>query len=584
MSNQGFLQSLFRFFKSIGVELLILFAVLFTINNYIGNVDRRISADGIGYYEYLPSIFIHKDLSRKDIPIQLEHSKYKRIKDLDMYVDFNDRWVNKYPAGTALLQSPFFLTTLVFTERTGNADDGYQLAFQKSVFYAALFYLLLSLIFFKLLLKSYAVSPIVIVLSQIILVFATSVLNYVNFEAAFSHVYSLFALSAFLYVARIYFTKKKLSYFIWACVFLGLIFILRQVNILIFFFLPFIAGSWTTFREGVVLIIKEKKQLIKGIVLFFAIAGIQFYLWYLQTGHFWVYSYQGESFDFTHPEIFNILFSYKKGLFVYTPVLLVGMLGVLYFAFKKDYFLFGTWMIFFGLLTYILSSWWSWYYGCSYGLRAYIDYYPIFFIPFALLLDQINKKMGIALALITFLTIPISVIQTYQYKEYILHWIDMDKEKFWKVFLETEDQFKGLVWKDVYQTGDYTILDRKSIGNIKRAKNSYEAIATIPFNAVKNSGEINLLLIQLTSDFNTTDNSKIVVSLDTKTTDENYYWNNRSILHFHNDALDKKHHGSYFFKIEPIPNMQNLELNLLLETLSADRTLENIEVQFCKLN
>jgi hypothetical protein len=584
MKNQGFLQSLFRFFKSIGVELLILFAVLFTINNYIGNVDRRISADGIGYYEYLPSIFIHHDLNRKDIPVDVNHSKYKRVNDLDMYIDFKERWVNKYPSGTALLQSPFFLATMVLTVRTSTAEDGYQQAFQKSVFYAALFYLFLSLVFLKRLLLSYSISTPIIILSQVLLVFATSVLNYVNFESAFSHIYSLFAISAFLYVARIYFTQKKLSYFVWACLLLGLIFILRQVNVLIFFLLPFVAGNWSTFREGVVLIFMEKKHLIAGIVLFFSVALIQFYLWYLQTGHFWVYSYQGESFDFSNPELFNILFSYKKGLFVYTPILLFGILGVFYFLFKKEYFLFSTWIIFFGLLTYILSSWWSWYYGCSYGLRAYIDYYPIFFLPFALFLNQINRKSAIALGLISFSTIPISVIQTYQYKEYILHWIDMDKEKFWKVFLETEDQFKGLVWKDVYQTEDYTILDRKSIGNIKRAKNSYEVIATIPFNAVKNSGEINLLLIRLTSDFNTTDNSKIVISLDSKSTDENYYWNNRSILHFHKNALNKKHQGSYFFKIESIADVQNAELNLLLETLSADRTLENIEVLFCKLN
>jgi hypothetical protein len=584
MKNQRYLQSLIRFFKSIGVELLILFAVLFTINNYIGNVDRRISADGIGYYEYLPSIFIHHDLNRKDIPVDVNHSKYKRVNDLDMYVDFKERWVNKYPSGTALLQSPFFLTTLVLTERTSAADDGYQQAFQKSVFYAALFYLFLSLVFLKRLLLSYSISTPIIILSQVLLVFATSVLNYVNFESAFSHIYSLFAISAFLYVARIYFTQKKLSYFLWACLLLGLIFILRQVNVLIFFFLPFVAGNWSTFREGVVLIFKEKKHLIAGIVLFFSVALIQFYLWYLQTGHFWVYSYQGESFDFSNPELFNILFSYKKGLFVYTPILLFGILGVFYFLFKKEYFLFSTWIIFFGLLTYILSSWWSWYYGCSYGLRAYIDYYPIFFLPFALFLNQINRKSAIALGLISFSTIPISVIQTYQYKEYILHWIDMDKEKFWKVFLETEDQFKGLVWKDVYQTEDYTILDRKSIGNIKRAAHTYDVIATIPFNEIKNSEEINLLLIRLTSDFNSTDNSKIVISLDSKSTDENYYWNNRSILHFHKDALNKKHQGYYFFKIEPIPDMQNAELNLLLETLSADRTLENIEVLFCKLN
>ena len=241
MKNQRYLQNLFHCFKSIGVELLILFAVLFTINNYIGNVDRRISADGIGYYEYLPSLFIHHDLNRKDISVDLNHSKYTRVSELDMYVDFKDRWVNKYPSGTAILQSPFFLTTLVLTERTHSADDGYQQAFQRSVFYAALFYLFLSLVFLKRLLRSYSISTSSIILSQVLLVFATSVLNYVNFESAFSHVYSLFAITAFLYVARIYFTQKKLTFFLWACLLLGLIFILRQVNILIFFFLPFVA-------------------------------------------------------------------------------------------------------------------------------------------------------------------------------------------------------------------------------------------------------------------------------------------------------------------------------------------------------
>jgi hypothetical protein len=583
MKDQRYLQSLIRFFKSIGVELLILFAVLFTINNYIGNVDRRISADGIGYYEYLPSLFIHHDLNRKDFPVDVNHSKYTRVNELDMYVDFKDRWVNKYPSGTALLQSPFFLATMVLTERTNTTDDGYQLVFQKSVFYAALFYLFLSLIFLKRLLLSYSISTPIIILSQVLLVFATSVLNYVNFESAFSHIYSLFAISAFLYVARIYFTQKKLTFFLWACLLLGLIFILRQVNILIFFFLPFVAGSWSTFREGVVLLFKEKKHLIAGIVLFFSVALIQFYLWYLQTGHFWVYSYQGESFDFSNPELFNILFSYKKGLFVYTPILLFGILGVFYFVFKKEYFLFSSWIIFFGLLTYILSSWWSWYYGCSYGLRAYIDYYPIFFLPFALFLNQINRKSAIVLGLMSFSAIPISVIQTYQYKEYILHWIDMDKEKFWKVFLKTEDQFKGLVWKDNYAETQFETVKIVRIGNISRPALTYEAIAKIPLNTIDSLEVINLIHLKLKSNFKENDDSKIVVSIDNTLTGENLFWNNRSILHFHERNLNEQHSGHYFFRIDGLSNYHDLELTLLLETRADKRVLENLEIVIGRL-
>lgn len=41
----------------------------------------------------------------------------------------------------------------------------------------------------------------------------------------------------------------------------------------------------------------------------------------------------------------------------------------------------------------------------------------------------------------------VAVIQIYQYKYFILHWYAMDESKFWKVFLHTEDHYRGYVWK-----------------------------------------------------------------------------------------------------------------------------------------
>jgi hypothetical protein len=159
---------------------------------------------------------------------------------------------------------------------------------------------------------------------------------------------------------------------------------------LIIFFIPFLAGSFKNLKNGFNTLLTNKKSLIIGIVLFVAMASIQAVLWYLQTGKFIVYSYQGESFNFLDPHFYSILFSYKKGLFVYTPVLFIALLSTFWFAFKRNFFMLTTWISFFVLLTYVLSSWWSWYYGCSYGLRAYVDYYAIFFIPFALMLNQIS--------------------------------------------------------------------------------------------------------------------------------------------------------------------------------------------------
>ncbi len=130
--------------KNIIVEVLILFSLVFLINNYIGNVDKTISSDGIGYYDYLPSLFIHHDFIRKDRPEQEDSLLYSRINSnpiisSNKYVDYNGYKVNKYPCGTALLQLPFFSFTYLTTELSGDQNDGYKRPFQKSVFYSTLF-------------------------------------------------------------------------------------------------------------------------------------------------------------------------------------------------------------------------------------------------------------------------------------------------------------------------------------------------------------------------------------------------------------------------------------------------------------
>ncbi len=57
---------LLRLTKFIGLELLIIVGLIFVINNVLVKNDVRIISDGIGYYDYLPALFIHHDLNRKD--------------------------------------------------------------------------------------------------------------------------------------------------------------------------------------------------------------------------------------------------------------------------------------------------------------------------------------------------------------------------------------------------------------------------------------------------------------------------------------------------------------------------------------
>jgi hypothetical protein len=176
------------------------------------------------------------------------------------------------------------------------------------------------------------------------------------------------------------------------------------------------------------------------------IASIQLMIYKLQTGQWLVYSYAEEGFNFTSPELYNFLFSYKKGLFVYTPasffiVLLVLLILVFSFAKKKmitrdeTRFQSLSFLGFFLLVVYVLSSWWMWFYGGSFGSRAMIEYYPFIFLAFALSLNEQSKWwLNLLFTALILGCIQLNMVQSKQYISGAIHWVDMDKEWYWRIF------------------------------------------------------------------------------------------------------------------------------------------------------
>jgi hypothetical protein len=154
-----------------------------------------------------------------------------------------------------------------------------------------------------------------------------------------------------------------------------------------------------------------------------------------------VYSYEEEGFNFADPQIFNVLFSYKKGLFVYTPITLIALFGLFPMA-GKNFWQTLTLLLFFVLFTYIISSWWNWYYGGSFSSRVYLDIMWLFALLLGVLLDSINAKW-LKTGLITVLIILVLFcqMQTYQYRRMLIHWDGLDKDRYWELFLNF-DVFK----------------------------------------------------------------------------------------------------------------------------------------------
>jgi len=309
-----------------------------------------------------------------------------------------------------------------------------------SISVAALFYLWLGLYFLNRLLKRYNISEINRGITLFACVFGTNLFCYAGAEPGMSHVFSFGLISAFLFYAKCFFDLAEKRYIIRLAVLLGMTILIRPTNALIVLALPFIAGSFDRLSNGVILLFSKHKILITSILIILGIVFTQLIYYKLATGNFLIYSYKKEGFDFSNPHFFDILCSYRKGLFLYTPMYLLSLFG-LYFSWKKSYWEALTWSSFFVIITYVFSSWWMWFYGGSFSSRVYVEYLPLFMILLAVFLENLNKKIWQKRALIGVILslVLLCQFQTYQYRLYQIHWSDMTKEMYWDVFLKLDN-------------------------------------------------------------------------------------------------------------------------------------------------
>ena len=565
-------------------EITLLLIFLITLSFIGDNKGDRIKADGLGYYDYLPSLFIHHDLVRKDASPGSAQDLYQRIAHLDWYnqLSDNNRMVNKYPVGVSILLTPFFGVATLFAEPTGDANDGYQAVFQQSVYIGALFYLFLALLFFGRLLRCYEINRYWIFFFQTILVLATSVIHYTYYQPAFSHIYSLFAVTAFLLYSKRFFNHPGFRNLGLAALCFGCIVLLRPVNGLIIFFLPFLAGSFMRLTDGLRYIIRNPVYSTAALAIVVITWAIQPLVWYLQTGNWLIYSYGDEYFRWSDPHITDILFSYRKGLFVYTPIMLIACCALVYLGVKRSWYLIATWVGFFSLLTYVLASWWSWFYGCSYGLRAYVEYYPVFLLPFAMMLKGLPvgvRQIFVALGLFC---IPLNLIQTYQYREYILHWIDMDAEGYWKVFLKTDDKYKGLLFKKKYNYADYDTIHTVSYDTVALSAEQDTLAFEIPACDIPGFQEVRIIQIRIDGYIPESLDGHVRLSVYPDYKNGYLYRHQVPMIQFPDEAWETATHGLYNYEFQPFGDTTNKWVELTLTTAGSETRFEKVSLHFLR--
>ncbi|MFO8055033.1 MAG: glycosyltransferase family 39 protein [Bacteroidales bacterium] len=387
------------------------------------------------YYSYLPAAIIHQDMTLeflKDSPGIYDKMWPVKTK--------TDDYLIVTSCGMSILYSPFFLVAHAYAHFTPHETSGYSLPYRFALSFSALFYLLLGLVFLRKILKRYF-NEWISSLTLLAIAVGTNLYYYTTYEAPMPHAYNFALIAVFVWLSIRWYEDPRIKNTIIIGLLFGLITLVRPTNILVLlFFLLWDIKSFKNLKNRVLFFIR-RYDLVLLMLLFFLIAWMpQFAYWKHITGH-WLYFSYGEKdagFFFGNPQIINILISYKKGWFVYTPLMAFAFAGI-FFLPKRLPHTFIPVLIYILAMIYVLSSWWSWWFGGGFGLRAFIDTYAIMAIPLASLLDvAYRKKTTAIIATIILLTlIWFNTFQIRQYRGQAIHYWWMNKEAYWETFLKT---------------------------------------------------------------------------------------------------------------------------------------------------
>lgn len=424
----------FRFYT-----LVLLCSVFISIKIYRNSNPPVTGWDVFGYYIYLPQAIVYDDIRINDFErIEKIFKEYKlpgTIYQIN-HLENGNRSI-KYTSGWAILNLPFFMGGHFVAKMYDYPQDGFSPPYQWSVIVACIFYMILGMFLSAILLLRYF-SITVSSWAFLFLIFGTNYYFIVTdaFTMPHLHLFTLYA--AFMLATDNW--HKKPSYL--NSVFLGsllaLMTLIRPTEI-IACLIPFLWGvyNWQSLVLRFKTLFTEHLFKLLTIIFSFVIVCLpQLLYWKMVSGKFLYYGYDnaGEGFEFLDPNLGNVLFSFRKGWFIYTPLALFFLAG---FFFMKNHASKWGILIFYILNVYIISCWTNWWYADSFSQRPLMHSLPVLLIPFGFLIHYIIEKRKYWIFAPMILLTALNLFQSWQNNVGILHSSRMTFAYYKAIFLRT---------------------------------------------------------------------------------------------------------------------------------------------------
>jgi hypothetical protein len=390
---------------------------------------NQIINDVISYYGYLPATFVEKDIALKFT------NEFRWTPFVKYWPETapNGGKVLKTTMGVAILYAPFFLTAHVIAPIINYPQDGYSRPYQFCMLMSCLVSLITGMVFLRKLLLNFF-SEKISGITMLSVFFATNLFWYSSFDGLMSHGYLFTLTTIFICLIVKWHHQPKLKTAVLLGITGGFITLIRPTMFSCFL----IFALYDVYNKQSLLI---KLQMLKAnirsifviIACFFLVLLPQFIYWKYVTDQWLFFSYVGERFYFDRPHIIEGLFGFRHGWLIYTPIMMFAVLGIFFLKKElKPFFL--SILILFPLLVYVFFSWWAWWYGGAFGLRAFVDFYGLFALPMACFYKQIFEGSLRFIKIITTIIIGfficLNLFQSWQFYKGYLHHDSMSKDAY----------------------------------------------------------------------------------------------------------------------------------------------------------
>ncbi len=366
--------------------------------------NSLLSWDSSGYYFYLPAFFIYND------PLHLSFAPYilETYQPTSYFYQAyklpDGNWVMSYTMGVAMLQLPFFIIAHLIALLAGFPTDGFSIPYQFMMYVSGVFYSFLGVIFLNKALRNF-VSNTIANWVICLLVLGTHWLYYATIENGMTHCYLFAGYAVLIYNTIAWHWHQRFNNLLWIAISLAFIALIRPTEAVAII----IPALWNVYslqslKSKLSLLRNNLSKIITAALSACFILLPQILYWKYATGKYFFnpYSYAGLGFDFLSPHIEKVLIGVQKGWLVYTPLMAFSVI-VLRVLNKKEYqFMRIPVAVYFLINLYIVTSWKVWYYGGSFGMRAFIQSYAALALPFGIGLQYVFKRKGLMIVSVIF--------------------------------------------------------------------------------------------------------------------------------------------------------------------------------------